>query len=141
MGHHHVLDGNDREHCFLQLQWRQVPYSNPSLPVLRYDSRAYIVSHSCSVTKEMSATTRMVLDSVRTLTIWIYSMLVGWEDFQYLQVVGFVFLLNGTFIYNNIIVVPLLRRFKLLPPVIQHHGALADSFQEKTDDQMRPLLD
>ncbi len=32
-----------------------------------------------SVTKEMSATTRMVLDSVRTLVIWGVSLLVGWQ--------------------------------------------------------------
>jgi hypothetical protein len=71
----------------------------------------------CSVTKEMSATTRMVLDSVRTLTIWIYGMAVGWESFKFLQVIGFVLLLLGTFIYNDLLVAPLLRRFGILAPV------------------------
>merc|ERR1712156_1214191 len=37
-----------------------------------------------SVTKEMSATTRMVLDSVRTLVIWGVSLGVGWQKFQFL---------------------------------------------------------
>ena len=39
-----------------------------------------------TVTKELSATTRMVLDSVRTLVIWLFSICIGWQKFQYLQV-------------------------------------------------------
>lgn len=39
-----------------------------------------------TVTKELSATTRMVLDSVRTLVIWAFSISIGWQKFQYLQV-------------------------------------------------------
>lgn len=58
-----------------------------------------------SVAKEISATTRMVLDSVRTLVIWIVSLCLSWQSFQYLQVVGFVALLFGMCLYNNIIVV------------------------------------
>lgn len=41
-----------------------------------------------SVTKHMSATTRMVLDSVRTLVVWGVDLALGWEEFQYLQVSG-----------------------------------------------------
>lgn len=91
-------------------------------------SIAFFNYSGISVTKEMSATTRMVLDSVRTLTIWIYGMLVGWETFYYLQVIGFLLLLTGTFVYNDIIVAPLLRRFGCLPKSLQ-------------DSQMRPLLE
>lgn len=58
-----------------------------------------------SVTKEISATTRMVLDSVRTLVIWVVALLLGWQAFQWLQVVGFVSLLFGMCLYNNIIVI------------------------------------
>lgn len=57
-----------------------------------------------SVTKEMSATTRMVLDSVRTLVIWMVSLGVGWQDFHWLQLVGFVVLIVGMCLYNNILV-------------------------------------
>lgn len=39
-----------------------------------------------SVTKELSATTRMVLDSVRTLVIWLVSLALSWQDFHLLQV-------------------------------------------------------
>lgn len=88
-------------------------------------SIAFFNYSGVSVTKELSATTRMVLDSVRTLTIWIYGMLVGWETFKYLQVIGFVLLLSGTFIYNDLIIAPVLRRIGILP--------------RKSEDE-RPLL-
>lgn len=57
-----------------------------------------------SVTKEISATTRMVLDSVRTMVIWAVSLLIGWQSFHYLQVIGFISLIFGMCVYNNIIV-------------------------------------
>lgn len=55
-----------------------------------------------SVTKEISATTRMVLDSLRTLVIWVVSLALGWEVFQGLQVLGFLVLLIGTATYNGL---------------------------------------
>lgn len=52
-----------------------------------------------SVTKELSATTRMVLDSIRTLVVWIFSLVFKWEHFQYLQVsVGKA----GLFVHINV---------------------------------------
>ncbi|XP_034756835.1 solute carrier family 35 member F6 [Etheostoma cragini] len=55
-----------------------------------------------SVTKEISATTRMVLDSLRTLVIWVVSLALGWELFHGLQVLGFLVLLVGTALYNGL---------------------------------------
>ena len=57
-----------------------------------------------SVTKEMSATTRMVLDSMRTLIIWMLSIAVGWQTFYALQLLGFIILITGMCIYNDIVV-------------------------------------
>lgn len=74
-----------------------------------------------SVTKEMSATTRMVLDSLRTIIIWVFGLIaidnhtyVGeknhkaehWEVFDasgpgYLQLLGFALLLIGSGLYNE----------------------------------------
>ncbi|XP_045102551.1 solute carrier family 35 member F6-like isoform X2 [Portunus trituberculatus] len=62
-----------------------------------------------SVTKELSATTRMVLDSVRTFVIWVFTLLVQWETFQYLQPIGFVILMLGMMLYNDVIILPFLR--------------------------------
>ncbi|KAB5540078.1 hypothetical protein PHYPO_G00097230 [Pangasianodon hypophthalmus] len=55
-----------------------------------------------SVTKEISATTRMVLDSLRTLVIWVVSLALGWESFHGLQILGFLILLLGTALYNGL---------------------------------------
>jgi len=56
-----------------------------------------------TVTKEISATTRMVLDSMRTLVIWIVSLAVKWQDFFYLQVIGFILLILGMALYNDVL--------------------------------------
>lgn len=55
-----------------------------------------------SVTKELSATTRMVLDSLRTVVIWALSLALGWESFKALQILGFLVLLAGTALYNGL---------------------------------------
>lgn len=59
-----------------------------------------------SVTKEMNATTRMVLDSIRTLVIWGVSLGIGWQSFHFLQLIGFVILVVGMCIYNDLVIVP-----------------------------------
>jgi len=59
-----------------------------------------------TITAKLSATTRMVLDSVRTLIIWIFSLIVGWQSFYWLQIIGFLILLAGTLIYNKILKIP-----------------------------------
>ena len=62
-----------------------------------------------SVTKELSATTRMVLDSIRTLVIWMVSIGVGWQQFFALQLAGFFILVTGMCLYNDIIILPTAR--------------------------------
>jgi len=59
-----------------------------------------------SVTQQMSAAHRMVLDSVRTLVVWSVSLILGWEQFHPLQLLGFFFLSVGTCMYNEIIRLP-----------------------------------
>lgn len=56
-----------------------------------------------SVTKELSATTRMVLDSVRTLVIWSVSLALHWQNFYWPQIIGFALLVIGMCLYNNIL--------------------------------------
>ncbi|CAH0716709.1 unnamed protein product, partial [Brenthis ino] len=56
-----------------------------------------------SVTKEMSATTRMVLDSVRTFVIWMVSLAVLWQKFHWQHVIGFIVLILGMCEYNGIL--------------------------------------
>jgi len=60
-----------------------------------------------SVTRTVSATSRSTIDTCRTLFIWVVSLGLGWETFKWLQVLGFVLLVYGTFLFNNIVQPPL----------------------------------
>lgn len=55
-----------------------------------------------SVTRELSATTRTVLDSLRTLLVWALSLALRWEQFHALQIPGFALLLAGAALYNGL---------------------------------------
>ncbi|XP_039577488.1 solute carrier family 35 member F6 isoform X2 [Passer montanus] len=55
-----------------------------------------------SVTRELSATTRTVLDSLRTLLVWALSLALSWEHFHALQIPGFALLLAGAALYNGL---------------------------------------
>jgi len=70
-------------------------------------SIAFFNFFGISITKYASATTRMVLDSIRTIVIWGFSLAYGWEEFQFLQLIGFALLLSGTCIYNEVLVLPI----------------------------------
>ncbi|OJT08881.1 Solute carrier family 35 member F6 [Trametes pubescens] len=63
-----------------------------------------------SVTRHISATARSVIDSCRTLSIWIVSLALGWEVLAWpvslLQVAGFALLVYGTFLFNHLISPP-----------------------------------
>ena len=60
-----------------------------------------------SVTRTISATSRSIIDTCRTLFIWIVSLGLGWESFKWLQVVGFALLVYGTFMFNNLVRPPM----------------------------------
>ncbi|KAJ4330731.1 hypothetical protein N0V87_009753 [Didymella glomerata] len=60
-----------------------------------------------SVTRTVSATSRSTIDTCRTLFIWVFSLGLGWETFKWLQVLGFAFLVYGTFLFNDLIRPPL----------------------------------
>ena len=53
-----------------------------------------------SVTREFSATTRMVLESASTLLVWMASLCIGWQNFKYLQLIGFSISSLGQFVYT-----------------------------------------
>ncbi|KAG8827026.1 hypothetical protein FRC19_005994 [Serendipita sp. 401] len=63
-----------------------------------------------SVTRHVSATMRSIIDTCRTITIWIVSLGLGWEalvwPWSLLQVFGFSLLVYGTFLFNSLISPP-----------------------------------
>jgi len=60
-----------------------------------------------SVTRSISATARSIIDTCRTLFIWIVSLALHWESFKWLQIVGFALLVYGTFLFNELVQPPL----------------------------------
>ncbi|KAJ3914442.1 hypothetical protein F5877DRAFT_50481 [Lentinula edodes] len=63
-----------------------------------------------SVTRHVSATARSLVDTCRTLVIWLVSLGLGWEKLLWpislLQVLGFGLLVYGTFLFNNLVAIP-----------------------------------
>ncbi|ORX46502.1 hypothetical protein DM01DRAFT_1368500 [Hesseltinella vesiculosa] len=56
-----------------------------------------------SVTNTASATVRSTIDTTRTMFIWMVSLYLGWEQFSWIQVVGFVVMVTGTFYFNGVL--------------------------------------
>jgi len=73
-------------------------------------SIAFFNFFGISITQYASATTRMVMDSIRTIVIWAVGLAFFHEPFQWLQIIGFVLLIAGTVLYNEVIVIPILGR-------------------------------
>jgi len=68
-----------------------------------------------TVTKIASSAARAVIDSVRTIVIWAFFMMpiiekCHRENFNWIQLIGFVFLIFGTLIYNEILVIPFAKK-------------------------------
>ena len=42
-------------------------------------------------------------DSVRPLTVWIVSLGLGWEHFQWLELIGFIWVMSGFLMFHGII--------------------------------------
>ncbi len=53
-----------------------------------------------SVTKEMSATTRVVLGNLRTIVVWAISLALQWQKFHVVQLLGFAFLISGLYYFS-----------------------------------------
>ena len=59
-----------------------------------------------SVTKNASSLARSTIDTARTVSVWIAELALGWEGFSLVQLCGFLLLALGTFIYNEVLVIP-----------------------------------
>ena len=63
-----------------------------------------------AVTKNASSAQRATIDTARTLLIWVFFMIVEVngkrEEFHVLQLFGFILLVIGTLVFNEIVIVP-----------------------------------
>lgn len=60
------------------------------------------------ITKYASAAQRSTVDTCRTLLIWIVFLLAGKEKFLIGELAGFIILVFGTLVYNEIVEVPIM---------------------------------
>ena len=58
-----------------------------------------------TTTKYASAAQRSTIDTSRTFLIWIMSLLLGLETFLPWEIPGFILLVAGTLIYNEIVII------------------------------------
>jgi len=89
-------------------------------------SIAFFNFSGVSITKYMGATTRKVLDTLRTLVIWIASMLLHFLDDRWtlpsfknqfwLQLAGFFFVVTGIFLYSDLLIMPAIRKRRKQSP-------------------------
>ncbi len=82
---------------------------NPAIIWLSIGMMASIACYNvCGITttKLASAAQRATIDTSRTLIIWMMSCALGLEEFHWEAIFGFVFLVFGTLVYNEIIVIP-----------------------------------
>ncbi|AMD19082.1 HBR181Cp [Eremothecium sinecaudum] len=59
-----------------------------------------------ALTKHVSATSRSMVDTCRTIVVWLVSLVIGWETFKWKQLCGFTIVVFGTLMYNNVIDIP-----------------------------------
>jgi hypothetical protein len=57
-------------------------------------------------TKYASALARSTYETSRSIAVWMFSIIIGWEAFEYLQLLGFMVMTLGLLLFNEIIVFP-----------------------------------
>ena len=78
-----------------------------------------------TTTKVASAAQRATIDTSRTLIIWIMSCLLGLEPFNWQAIFGFILLVFGTLVYNEILILPFLGLDKNTKDKIEARDAAA----------------
>ena len=110
----HVIYGstNDgRESVFdMHTGWHQITH-NPRIytaSILMMASTGVYNYFALTVTRSLSATHRSTIDTFRTILIWIVGLGSGWESFKWLQLVGFMGLVFGNLLFNEVVRPPTL---------------------------------
>ncbi|KAI8584604.1 hypothetical protein K450DRAFT_217090 [Umbelopsis ramanniana AG] len=104
----YAIYGNSRPFFDMPRGWHQIT-ANPAVwgtGIAIAFSIAFFNFFGLSITTTVSATARSTIDTCRTLFIWMVSLYLGWERFSWVQVIGFVILVLGTFIFNDVIKPP-----------------------------------
>jgi hypothetical protein len=95
-----------------------------------------------TVTKNASSAQRSTVDTSRTVLIWLFFMTVpvpgvAKESFTWLQLFGFILLVIGTLVYNEILVIPYFgfdKNVKAIREKRSKRAEAGDSLLEDDDD-------
>ena len=83
---------------------------------------AFFNGFGVAVTKNASSAQRATIDTARTLVIWVFFLIFEVynqkEDFYWLQLAGFILLVIGTLVFNEIIVVQFMDFDKYTKPAL-----------------------
>ena len=85
-------------------------FGDPALALLVFGSMISIGLFNwfgINVTKILSSSSRAVIDPTRTLFIWVMSILLTWEEFIPLQLIGFLISTTGMLIFNDFLPIPI----------------------------------
>merc|ERR1719253_1079077 len=69
-------------------------------------SIAFFNYSGVTVTQRASAVSRSTIDVSRTVLIWVVELALVWNTFSWMQLVGFVVLVAGTLVYNELLIIP-----------------------------------
>ena len=103
------------------------------------------------ITKYASAATRVILQQTKTVLVWAFFLIYkgsGHENFKVLQLIGFIILVIGVILYNEIVVLPFLGLNKFTKDAIakrkENRDSLISATETGTDGKSKentPLLE
>ena len=56
------------------------------------------------VMRRLSAVHVVVFNTSRSVIVWAFSLAVNWQNFQALQIFGFLFIVLGVMVFNDILI-------------------------------------
>lgn len=89
-----------------------------------------------SITRNSTASVRAAINALRTCAVWLFSLWVGWEDLCELQILGFLFVVGGTSVFNEAI--PRSYVLPLIPAWLM--CADPDAGEGESDGEGAPLI-
>jgi len=71
--------------------------------LLQIVAEAFFNTFGLIITKTLSSNNRTILGFSSTIIVWTYSVLVGWENLNIMQLFGYIIIVTGVFMFNGII--------------------------------------
>ena len=56
------------------------------------------------IMRQLSAVHVVVFNTSRSIIVWLFSLAVSWQTFQVLQIVGFLVIVFGVMVFNDVLI-------------------------------------